>query len=235
MRSSQLVSACIVLVLVGLERAHAQIPGLPVHFSPGGRPGVIVAGDYALGGKPLEHYVGGRLIFDAAFVTVTGGVGKWGAASEVSWGGSAALNLIRGSMRPIAVSLQAGVGATTLDDTAQDAVDLLEIVPVGVGIGIDVMLAGIVVEPWVAGRIHVRRLRFDPATLAGDGTDVGWGVSTGIDARSAFIKNFGFHVAVDFRSVPEPNAVGRHKALLVNLGLRKHFRFMGWHNRGVIP
>ncbi len=193
-RSRFLSSAVSVLaVLVLSPTAAAQMIGNPVYYAPKHGMGLTIAGDYGRGINEASgkgNYFGGRAILGLPFVTVSAGLGSvsdQGAGErELSYGATAALNILDIPLVPVGVALQGGAGIMSLGPDAS----LLH-VPIGVAVGLKPPAVGLGVEGWVAPRIDIMR-----QSLGGQSdTDVRVGASAGINVR---ISGLGVHAALDY-------------------------------------
>lgn len=233
--------AAAALVLAGTallppRSASAQIVGLPVHFSPSAETGLRVFGDFALGDSPFHLYGGGRALLNLSYVSLGLMAGKRGDA-DAAWGASLALNLVRGSLRRYSLSIEGGYGD---NEIIADGVEVgARDIPVGVGLALEVDRAGLALEPWAALRAHVRR-----SDLPGVGrdTEVGAGISAGLNAGTAVLPKIGIplpgigaHVALDWLIMPRPFADGSSSSLVLNLGLNYLFALDGLPLHGIIP
>jgi hypothetical protein len=228
------------LLLAGLalgapQGAVAQLVGLPVHFSPSAQPGLRLFSDLAFGDKPVRTYVGGRALLNLSYVSVGLAVGERSDA-DLAWGTNLALNIVRGPSRRFALSLEANYGEGGVGTGAAE-IDVQEI-PIGVGVALETAQPGVDLEPWLGVRAHVRRSRLP--SLAPE-TDVGFGVSAGVNLRSAVLTKiglplpgFGLHLAADYLTIPRPFVGGTSRSLIVNVGVNYLFEIPGLPPYGII-
>jgi hypothetical protein len=222
--------------LVPCRTAGAQIIGLPVHFSPSAENGLRLFGDFAMGDSPFELYGGGRALLNLAYASVGLMAGKRGDA-DAAWGANVALNLVRGSLRKYSLSIEAGYGdnEVTENGVSVGARDI----PIGVGLALEVEQAGFVLEPWAGIRAHIRR---SDVPGLGSETEVGAGISAGLNAGSGVLPKVGIplpgvgaHIALDLLTMPRPFADGSSGSFVVSLGLNYLFRLDSLPLHGIIP
>jgi hypothetical protein len=223
------------LVLGAPRSAAAQIVGLPVHFSPSAQPGLRLFSDFAFGDKPVRTYVGGRALLNLSYVSLGLAVGERSDA-DFAWGSNLALNVFRGPSRRFALSLEANYGEGGVGAGAGE-IDVQEI-PIGVGLALEVDKPGVDLEPWLGVRAHVRRSRHPSASPE---TNVGVGVSAGVNLRSGVLTKlgiplpgFGLHLAADYLTIPRPFAAGTARSLIVNIGVNYLFEIPGLPPYGII-
>ncbi|HET7039554.1 MAG TPA: hypothetical protein VFH97_06685 [Gemmatimonadales bacterium] len=186
------------LVVAGAAQpAAAQMAGNPVYVPVGMGTGVNIAGDFGRGlndASGKTTYFGGRATLSLPFLYVTAGAGMVkpsedfvpGAESELALGGAVGLNVLNLPLLPVKVSAQVGAGYLSSGDAKQ--YDL----PVSVAIALKLPTPGLSISPWVAPRLHVRRL--DPGV--GDAnTDARFGASGGVNATFGMV---GVHLAADY-------------------------------------
>jgi hypothetical protein len=209
---------------------------MPVLFTPSAQPGLRLDGDFGIGDGPRELFGGGRASLNLSYVTLNLGLGHTRQADFV-WGGTAGINLVRGGARKYSLSLDGGYGKNTLLTSAGNE-DRQEI-PLGVGLALEPRVTGADVEPWIGVRAHVRRSTL--GTSSGPTTKVGFGVSAGLNARTNVltnigipIPNFGFHIAIDYLTIPEAFLAGRDKTFTFNFGLNYLIPIKGLPAHGII-
>lgn len=213
----------------------AQIVGLPVHFSPSAQPGVRLFSDFAFGDDPVRTYLGGRALLNLSYASLGLAVGERSEA-DFGWGANLALNILRGPSRRFALSVEAYYGEGGVDAGAAE-IDVQEI-PIGVGVALETAVSGVDLEPWLGVRTHVRRSRlssFEPDT------EVGLGLSAGVNLRSAALTKigiplpgFGLHLAADYLAIPRPFEEGTSRSLIFNLGVNYLFEISGLPPYGII-
>lgn len=231
---------CALILLAGLalgapRSGAAQIVGLPVHFSPSAQPGLRLFSDFAFGDKPVRTYLGGRALLNLSYVSLGLAVGERSDA-DLAWGTNLALNIFRGPSRRFALSLEANYGEGGVGTGAAE-IEVQEI-PIGVGVALETAQPGVDLEPWLGVRAHVRRSRLP--SLAPE-TEVGLGVSAGVNLRSAVLTRigiplpgFGLHLAADYLTIPRPFAGGTSRSLTVNIGVNYLFEISGLPPYGII-
>lgn len=223
------------LALVLPRALGAQLVGLPVHFSPSAQPGLRLFSDFALGDKPVETYFGGRALLNLSYVSLGLAAGERSDA-DFGWGTNLALNVFRGPSRRFALSLEANYGEGGVGSGAGE-IEIQDI-PIGVGVALETAQPGLDVEPWLGVRAHVRRSRL--ASLAPE-TNVGLGISAGVNLRSAALTKigvplpgFGLHLAADYLAIPRAFAEGTERSLIVSLGLNYLFEIRTLPPYGII-
>lgn len=180
--------------------ANAQIHGNPVYgITPG--VGVTINGDFGRGVNDdayKTNYFGGRVIVGtpAASFWAGGGILKNGD-SEVSFGGGAAVHVLKGPAVPVSVSIQAGVGV--ISEEFLDETYTTMNIPVGPVFTFDVPSPAADVSPWVSPRVHIMR------TSGGGESDseIGFGASGGINVTLP--TGLGFHAALDIMTIGDPS------------------------------
>jgi hypothetical protein len=231
--------AALVLALAGtvlVPSAEAQIVGLPVYFSPSADNGLRLFADVAAGDSPFHFYGGGRALLNLAYVSV-GVMGGLRGDADAAWGGNVALNLVRGSRRRYSLSIEGCYGRNQLEDD-EISVETRDI-PIGVGLALETEKTGVVLEPWVGLRAHIRR---SEVPGLGRDTEVGAGLSAGFNLGTDLLpkigiplKGVGGHVAVDWLTMPRPFADGSDGSLIVSLGLNYWLELKGLPLHGIIP
>ena len=192
------VAALLAVAALGPEReSAAQIAGLPVNFSPSAQPGLRLFGDYAYGGgDPARSYWGARALLNLSYVSLGLLAGDRSGPADAAWGASAELNLLRGASKPVSLSVLGGYGDN----------DVVTDIPLGVGVALEVAQPGFDIEPWAGLRTHIRRTELPGLETE---TDVGLGISAGVNARTAALTKLG---------IPLPG-LGAHLSLdYLNLG-----------------
>lgn len=186
------------LVVAGAAQpAAAQMAGNPVYVPVGMGTGVNIAGDFGRGlndASGKTTYFGGRATLSLPFLYVTAGAGMVkpsedfvpGAESELALGGAVGLNVFNLPLVPVKVAAQVGAGYLSSGDGKQ--YDL----PVSVAIALKLPTPGLSISPWVAPRLHVRRL--DPGVGDAD-THARFGASGGVNAMFGMV---GVHLAADY-------------------------------------
>jgi hypothetical protein len=200
----------------------AQLPGTPVHFSPSVDAGVDVQGEG--GGGSRGGFWSGRATTSLAYATIEAAVGRGLDFGGLAWGGSGALNLVRGSDRGYSLSVQGGYSRGRI--STLQGVESRQDVPIGIGFAPEIrQWTGVNAEFWVGGRIHYRRTLLEPSRR--EASKVGVGVSTGLNLHSAALhkkfhfipKGFGIHVAADYVALPRPFTAGREHSVSFAAGL----------------
>jgi opacity protein-like surface antigen len=213
--------------------ASAQLNTLPVYYSPQARPGFTISGDFSRGlnnDSRKNTALGVRTSLGLSVFEVGVGLGTVNPHVTPSQRGDnlqfmsyAAVRLVGGSLLPVAVSVQGGIGHlsyefTTSSGAVQDVTAVN--IPFGVGIALNVRTPGFSVEPWVAPRYSIHRLRLD-----GDSnSQSGFGVSAGVNLQSA--RGVGVHAAIDWVRLAEDRSGAPDLARVnpVTFGLGLHYR-----------
>jgi len=199
----------LVAVLVGVTAlpAAAQMHGAPVWGTMPG-PGVTLYGDFATAlnddAKPISGetpiYFGGRAELGLPMFTVWAGFGSYnpggdGAEKQTPFGGGVGVNIIKGPMVPVMVTLEAGVGYLK-ESGATEAEDFKTLaVPIGARIGINVPSAGVGIKPWITPRAHIMNNSFGGESE----TKVGFGVNAGLAVQ--LLMGLGIEASVDWMSI----------------------------------
>lgn len=196
----------------------AQLAGMPVWNSPKGGTGVTISGDYA---KPNDEAKGGsafgaRASLGLANLTLGVGVASWdsdSAADKVTgYGATAAFRVIGGSLLPVAINVQLGVGRTG-DIKALADTSALTTITGSVGVAASVPTPGISIEPYVSAGIRRH---------SKSGTnDSNFGFTIGANANFGML---GLHVAYDSESYGGGRTagiigIGAHIALKAPVGM----------------
>jgi hypothetical protein len=195
------------IALVGLvaglaaNTASAQLYNMPVFFSPAFGTGVGVFGDFGMGLNDDAKFTtdaptafGGHVILGLSKFQIMGGASYvdtkvTGADKELSFGGNLGLTLYRTPASVLVVNVQAGAGYVKFGDAT------LWNFPIGVGIAANVPVVGAFVEPWIAPRVQI----FSTSSGGTSDTDVGFGVSGGINAN--LLLGIGAWAALDWLTV----------------------------------
>jgi len=192
------------LWLVTAGQASGQVRGSPVYFSPFHGSGLTIAGDYGLGlndDSQKGQAFGFTMIAGIPPFTLSGTIasharGDLAADVEVKGsvtaGGSLAFNLISDPLSSIALSIQTGVGYIDAGLAKQLSF------PTGLAIGYSVPTAGVIIEPWLAPRLHV--IAETPEIGAGTTrTEFGFGASVGLNLAAPI--GVGLRTALDWVTI----------------------------------
>ena len=199
--------------------AAAQMIGNPVYFNQSG--GVVtIDADYGRGlnnASEKMNYFGGRATLGLPVVAITVGAGSArpsGGTSSTSFGGDVALNVVRDSLVPVKLALQAGA-AYTSNYLGSGATGWH--VPAGAVVTFNVKSPGVSVEPWVAPRIDYTHASVSAGGLSSSGSRTKFGASAGLNV--GLPSGLGFHVAVDYLKIsggsPFLVGAGLHYAIRV--------------------
>ena len=187
---------------IATEAVSAQLDGNPVYaVNPG--VGVTLNADYGRGLNDESgetNYYGARVVLGVSAVSFWGGVGQVDMRNpdptvddtEVSWGGGAAINLIKAPLVPVSLTLQLGAASVGCGD---DCNDIRFVAGPALRINIPTQIIGI--EPWVMPRYHMER------NSSGDESVMqhAFGVSGGLNIRLPM--GLGFHIVVDYADLPD--------------------------------
>lgn len=212
----QRIMTAVALAALAASPVAAQWAGMPVWNSPKGGTGIIISGDYASinadggGGSAF----GARAAVGLANLTLTAGLASWDSDRQAdkvtSFGGTVAFRAVGGSLLPIAVNLQVGVGrsgdiATPLDTAGQTTITG------AVGVAVSVPTPGMSLEPYVSAGL---RNRSRPTK----DTNFGWTI--GANAKFGLV---GVHLAYDSETLASGTSgiigVGVHVGLKLGLGM----------------
>lgn len=212
--------------------AAAQWLGMPVWNSPKGGTGLAISGDYASsktdagGGSALLAFLaaagdgsalGARASVGIGPLSLTAGLASYDsdvATDKItSFGATAGFRVIGGSLLPIAVNLQAGVGRT--GDIKLPPIDTLAVTTLtgSVGVAVSVPTPGISIEPYVS--LGIRRYSASGTSESTFGWVLGANVGLGM---------LGLHVAYDSESLGGGATrgifgIGAHFALKAPMGM----------------
>ena len=225
--------ALVAALSLGAGAAHAQIFNMPVFFSPAFGTGVGIYGDFGTGINDdakifgideAPQTIGGHAVLGLSKFTIMAGVGSvnskvTGADKELSYGGNLGLTIYRTPASMVVVNIQAGAGYIKFGDGAA-AVKQWNF-PIGVGLALDLPVVGWFVEPWIAPRVHI----FSTDEGTGSETDVGFGVSGGINAN--LLLGIGAWVALDWLTITPGDLTESVKPLVLGLGLSWKFSVPG--------
>jgi hypothetical protein len=210
----------IVLALAGfaVTPAAAQLAGMPVWNSPKGGTGVTINGDFAKsndnagGGKAF----GARATLGLANLSVGVGVASYDSDQSpdkiTSYGANAGFRVIGGSLLPVSINFQLGVGRTGKFESLADT-SAKTTITAAVGLAASVPTPGISIEPYVSAGIRHH-------TFAGN-SDSNFGFTIGANANFGML---GLHVAYDSESIASGVTggilgIGAHFALKAPIGM----------------
>lgn len=207
----------VALAAIAATPAAAQLAGMPVWNSPKGGTGVTISGDYGSvndeggGGNAF----GARASLGLANLTLSAGVASLSpdvGDKVTSFGATAGFRVIGGSLLPIAINLQAGVGRSGEIETPTDTSATTTLTG-SVGLAVSVPTPGLSIEPYLS--VGIRSNNF-----AGS-TDSNFGWTLGANANFGM---FGLHVAYDSENLGGGETkgilgIGAHVALRVPMGM----------------
>ena len=220
---------------LGAGAARAQIYNMPVFFSPGFGTGVGIYGDFGMGlnddtklpfgTTDAPQTIGGHAVLGLSKFTIMAGVGsvntkETGVDNELSYGGNLGLTIYRTPASMVVVNIQAGAGYIKFGDATTGEVKMWNF-PIGVGLALDLPVVGWFVEPWIAPRVHI----FSTDEGTGSETDVGFGLSGGINAN--LLLGIGAWAALDWLTITPGDLTESVKPLVLGLGLSWKFSVPG--------
>jgi len=195
--------------------AAAQWFGMPAWNSPKGGTGITVSGDY---GKPNTDALSGNAFGARGSIgfgnlTATVGVASWkpkgASSSTTSYGVQGAFRAIGGSLIPVSINLQVGVGRASVSGT-----DLTNILA-GVGVAASIPTPGLSIEPYLSVSSRWHKISGVPGTES----NIGW-----VIGANAGFGMFGVHIAYDSEKMDDGSTagiigIGAHVALKVPMGM----------------
>jgi hypothetical protein len=200
--------------------AAAQWLGTPAWNSPKGGTMLTIYGDYGHpntdGGK--GNAFGGRVALGVGTVTLTAGVASWEPANfssrATSFGGTAALRLIGGSLIPVSVNVQAGAAHSGTVTSGTQTLSGETTVLGAVGLSVPLPTPGFTIEPYFSPGIRYHKYSTVPPGARDHETNFGWVVG----------GNFGFglvgvHLAYDSEKFDNGTTHGVF-GIGANVGLR---------------
>jgi hypothetical protein len=186
---------------LSIQPASAQMHGF-INYPAIGGVGLKISGDYGRGlndESSKSNYFGGRAELGVPFFNVWAGIGSFKAgdefvvgenSSEISYGGGAALNLLKGPLVPVRVSLQAGAGYLSEEGGSQLTV------PFGLAAAINVPTPGVGIVPWAYAFAEYHSISPDVGSSV---NKIGFGISGGLEVNLPM--GLGFYAALDWSTV----------------------------------
>ena len=174
--------------------ASAQVAGLPV-FNSGVNSGITLNADLGLpnqdAGKGKTWAFTGGLGAGPLGFTATIASRKPEVGNSQTWvGGTGNLKLFGGPLIPISINAQVGAGYGVDKGAGPLGSDLKQlVVPVGLGIALNVPTPGLSIKPWIAPRMQYMRTSGgvdNHQTKFGMSAGVNLGLVGGIQARVAY-------------------------------------------------
>ncbi|UCG84955.1 MAG: hypothetical protein JSW71_13510 [Gemmatimonadota bacterium] len=189
-----------------VESATAQMNGF-VNYPAVGGVGVKLFGDYGRGLNEeslKSNYFGGRAELGLPFVNFWAGIGSVkadsatvGAAtsSEMTYGGGASFNILKGPLVPVHVAVQAGFGYLKRD-LGNNVSSKVTKIPFGLSAAINLPTPGVGVKPWAYafGEYQSRS-----ETGAESESKVGFGISGGLEVNLQM--GLGLYAALNWSSI----------------------------------
>jgi len=183
------------------EAASAQMAGF-VNYPAIGGVGVKVWGDYGRGvneDASKATYFGGRAELGIPVVSFWAGAGAVSPdgveGSEVTFGGGAAFNLVKGPMVPIKVSVQAAYSSIASGRFTGEG-GRLATIPFGLAAAANLGTGGVAIVPWAYA--FGEYISLSPSE--GESTKkFGYGISGGLELN--LTMGFGIYAAIDWSSV----------------------------------
>jgi opacity protein-like surface antigen len=203
-----LCGLALIALFLGLssQAASAQNAGF-VNYPAIGGVGVKVWGDYGRGVNDdalKSTYLGGRAELGIPVVSFWLGAGAVspeeieGAeaeGSEVTFGGGAAFNLIKGPMVPVKVSVQASYGSIASGRFTSDR-GRLTTIPFGLAAAANLGTGGVAIVPWAYA--FGEYISLSPSEGDSD-SKFGYGISGGVELN--LTMGLGIYAAIDWSSV----------------------------------
>lgn len=216
------IALAVVFLVISSYPTAAQMYG-SINYPAVGGIGVKISGEFARGlnDESLKsNYFGGRGELGLPFLNVWAGAGSvkpdaelagGESSAEMTYGGGAAFNLLKGPLVPVRISVQAGVGYLSVDGSSQMTV------PLGLSAAINVPTPGIGIVPWAYAFAEYQRISPDVGESTGK---IGYGISGGVEV--SLPVGLGFYGAVDWHTIDfgEGDATDtRISPLFVGVGL----------------
>jgi hypothetical protein len=214
----------LVALILGLssEAASAQMAGF-VNYPAIGGVGLKIFGDYGRGlndNSGKGNYFGGRAELGIPIAQFWAGAGSYSpdtpegseSSSEISWGGGAAFNIIKGPVAPIKLSAQAAVSGVSLGEGISQMS-----IPVGLAVNANLGTGGTSVVPWgyaYGQYVSVTAEGFDSIN------EWAYGLSGGLEVNLAM--GLGFYGSMAWTSVKSTSPVvgdeNRISVIIVGVG-----------------
>lgn len=217
MQSVKVSSMAALGITLAAVPAAAQMPGNPVYYSPKHGVGLSLQGDYGRGVNDASgktNYFGARAVLGLPIVTLSAGGGYLDAAEgDVTFGGTAAINLLSAPLLPVAIGVQAGAGYVSQGGTNTISV------PIGAVLAVKPPTPALSIEAWAAPRVQITRVSNGTSDTESDfaiSAGVNLGLPTGI----------GLHAAADYtvRSSDVPGVSSSDVSPFV-IGVGIHYKF----------
>ncbi|MGH7605987.1 MAG: hypothetical protein ACREME_01490 [Gemmatimonadales bacterium] len=208
----------VALAAFAVTPAAAQLSGMPVWNSPKGGTGVTISGDYASNNDDAGggSAFGVRASLGLANLTLGAGVASYDSDvltdKVTSFGATAGFRIIGGSLIPVALNLQVGVGRTGEFDTGADTAATTTLTG-ALGLAVSVPTPGVSIEPYLSLGMRSR-------SRSGE-SDSNFGWTLGANANFGM---FGLHLAYDSESLGGGQTsgilgIGAHVALRAPIGM----------------
>lgn len=212
------IMTVLALAAFAASPAAGQWSGMPVWNSPKGGTGITISGDYA----SINTDAGGGSAFGAraslglANLTLGAGIASWDsdvfADKVTSYGANAGFRIIGGSLLPVAINLQAGVGRTGEINFGVDTSAVTTLTG-ALGLAVSVPTPGISIEPYLS--LGLRRR----SQSGRSDSNFGW-----VLGANASFGMFGVHLAYDSESLGGGSrsgilGIGVHVALSAPMGM----------------
>lgn len=194
----------------------AQWAGMPVWNNPKGGTGVTISGDVGIpnedAGKGTAF--GARGTLGLANLSLTAGVATWkpdgATSSATSFGGVAGFRVIGGSLLPVSLNIQAGLGRASASGSPSATRFL-----VGAGVSASVPTPGLSIEPYLSISNRWNKVE----GLSGTESNIGWVLGANLG-----LGMLGLHVAYDSESqgggvTSGIIGIGAHFALKAPIGM----------------
>ena len=208
------------LTAVFVANVAGQWLGGPAWNDPKAGSGFTIYGDYT---RPNTDAGGGtaysgRVMFGAGAFALTGGVASWKSdlVSEhiTSFGGTAAVRVMGGSQKPVAVNLQVG-GGSGMEITSNTTSVPVQTMAIGaVGVSLPLHTSIVRLEPYVSPGIRYHRYSNVAPGAPDHETNFGWVIGGNVD-----LGPLGIHLAYDSEKFADGTTHGVF-GIGANIGLR---------------
>jgi hypothetical protein len=226
---SMVFAGVVCILLAGRSAvAGAQTPALPWWASPSHNRGLTAHATYALSDGELGDQRAGALALGYARdrIRVTATVGRAGSRDDLHDGatilGANGSWRLKHLTRPaVSLDVQAGVGRASYNLAGGGEYSQLNL-PLGVGAAFLGPAPIGSVELWLGGRVQLRRSSLEVAGSDIDDTNVGGGLSAGLEWTS--LKGPGLHLGIDWLRIQSGLADGAQSEWTFGFGI--HYRYL---------
>lgn len=203
--------------------ACGQLSSLPVSIytkEAAGLKDIVVSGSFGIANHDTKAFAGSMIFSPGRISIQMGGGGLFSRRQDgYTIGASLGAGIVppRGSkLKAPAVVFQPGIGYTNQgrNSTVLD-------IPLALGVFWSLPILKVNFDPWAALQVHIRTAE---DTIAGSATDVGFGMSSGINLTSS--KGFGVCVAGELLNIENPLTRKKDNEFSFAFGLRWRFTFL---------